>query len=114
MISNGAVVGNVRVGEEISMATNACFRAWQRASVDCAKFAKGIVVSDFEIGRLNRVFKILRALTNRAVGIKNIPLTDACGPTDRNMTNQSRAFANLDLRANMAKRPHLNILMKDG
>ena len=83
--------------------------SWKGAAVDRAKFAERVVVSDFQKGRLGGVFQILRALTDRAVGIENIPLSDACGTGYGDMANEARSASNLDLRADVAEWPDLNI-----
>ena len=85
------------------------FCSWKGAAVDRAKFAERVVVSNFQIGRLGGVFQILRALADRAVGIENIPLSDACGTGYGDMANEARSASNLDLRANVAEWPDLNI-----
>ena len=83
--------------------------SWKGAAVDRAKFAKRIVVSDFQKSWLGGVFEILRALTNRAVGVEYIPLSDACRTGYGDMTNEARSASNLDLRADVAEWPDLNI-----
>ena len=83
--------------------------SWKGATVDRAKFAERIVVSNLKKGRLGGVFQILRALTDRAVWIENIPLPDACGTGYGDMTNEARSASNLDLRADVAEWPDLNI-----
>lgn len=89
--------------------TNDGFCSWKGAAVDRAKFAERVVVSDFQKGRLGGVFEILRALTNRAVGVEYIPLSDACGTGYGDMANEPSSASNLDLRANVAEWPDLNI-----
>ena len=85
------------------------FGSWKGAAVDRAKFAERIVVSNLKKGRLGGVFQILRALTDRAVGIKNVPLPNACGTGYGDMANEARSASHLDLRADVAEWPDLNI-----
>ena len=85
------------------------FGSWKSAAVDGAKFAERVVVSDFQKGRLGGVFEILRALTNRAVGVEYIPLSDACRTGYGDMTNEASSASHLNLRADVAEWPHLNI-----
>ena len=72
------------------------------------------MITDLEIGRLCCVFQILRALADGGVWVKNIPLADACGTSDRNMTDQARATADLNLRTDMTEWPDFRIGMDDG
>ncbi len=109
MVADGTIVRDVGVGEKVSVMTDDGLGSWKGAAVDRAKFAERVVVSDFQIGRLGGVFQILRALTDRAVGIKNVPLPDACGTGYGDMANEARSTSNLDLRANVAEWPDLNI-----
>ena len=121
MAGNGAVIGkdnviaydavmrDMGVGEEISVMTDDGFGSWKGAAVDCAKFAERVVISNFQKGRLGVVFQILRALANRAVGIKNIPFSNACRSGYGDMTNEARSASHLDLRADVAEWPDLNI-----
>ena len=86
---------------------NAGLGAWKSATVHCAKFAERVVVSDFQVGRLGGVFQILRSLTNRAVGVKSVALSDAGGACYGDMAEKASAAPDLDLRANVAERTHL-------
>ena len=109
MVADCAIVCDVGVGEEISVMTDDGLGSWKGAAVDSAKFAEGVVVSNFQVSRLGGVFEILRALTDRAVGVEYIPLSDTCRTGYGDMANEASSASNLDLRADMAEWPDLNI-----
>jgi len=63
------------IGEKGATVADARFPVACRATADCNKFAKRIVIADFQISRLALIFQVLRLLTDRAGGIKLIART---------------------------------------
>ena len=59
VIANYAIMGDMRISKKVAVRADDSLCARKCTSVDGAKFTKGIMIADFEIGRLNCVFQIL-------------------------------------------------------
>lgn len=114
MVANGAIVRDVSVGEEISMAADLCHGIRRRASIDGAEFAKAIPIADFEPRGFPCVFQVLRALSDGAIGVKFITNTRSRGPRNGHMRMELAAITKLDVGADVAERTYVAPLPKDG
>src|SRR5207253_11212172 len=76
-----------------------------RATADCNKFAKRIVIADFQISRLALIFQVLRLLTDRAGGIKLIARTGAHRSAKRDVMLEPAVWAEHDVGSDYAIRP---------
>ena len=76
MIPDRAVMGDMGIGQKIAMTPDLCRRTGRGSPVHRDTFPEGIVIADFQKGRLFLVFQILGSLSDRAEGIELISVTD--------------------------------------
>ena len=93
MAADRTVMGDMGIREKSSVTSDACGRTGGGATVNGDKFTEGIVIPDFQIGRLLLVLEILRALANGAEGVEFVPFSDVCGSRNRDMIVQAASVA---------------------
>ena len=100
VIAHHAVMSDVTIGEEISVASDDRIRPWSGAPVDGTKFPKGISLADLQISRFTLILQILRALSDRGVGVELIIRPDLTRPGESHMILQPAAVAEPDTGIN--------------
>ena len=76
------------VGEEVSATADSGFTFTGRTAIYGYEFAKRIVVSNFQIGRLAAVFQILALLTDGTICVELVADTCACRSAKRHVMLQ--------------------------
>jgi hypothetical protein len=92
VISDIAIMGDMAVGQKITVVSDASYRPNGGSSVYRAKFPEAIVITDLEVGRFAGIFQILRLLANRAEGVKRVSRTDRGGTENRYVILQPTAL----------------------
>jgi hypothetical protein len=92
VISDIAIMGDMAVGQKITVASDARYRPNGGASVHGAEFPEAIVIPDLEVGRFAGIFEILRLLADRAEGVEPVARTDSRGTKNRYMILQPAAL----------------------
>ena len=85
-----------------------------RASVDGRIFAKHIVISNLQIGRLPLVFQILRFSTDRGEWEKLVAAAEFRGSAEDHMRVEDAIVAELDVVADDTVGPHLDVESERG
>jgi hypothetical protein len=99
LVPDYAIVRDVRVGEEEITVADDRFLAGTRAAMDGGKFAEGVALADFEMGRLALVFQVLRLEADGRVRKKFIPRANFARPFDRRVMTDLAALAQFNVRA---------------
>ena len=99
-VPNGAIVPDVAVSQKISATADSRFASAGGAPIYRDEFAKRIFIANFQIGRLARVFQVLRLLTDRAVGVKFIFSAGAHRPAQRDVMLQPAVRSDYDVGVN--------------
>src|SRR5205085_572911 len=103
-VSNGAIVPDVAVSQKISPTADLRFAIAGGAPIYGNEFAERVFIANFQIGRLARVFQVLRLLTDRAVTVKFIFSAGAHRPRQSHVMLQPAALPQHDVRADHAVR----------
>ena len=76
MVTDDAVVGDVGVGEKVSVVADFGQGVWSGAAVYGDEFAEAVAVADFEVGGFGDVFEVLGFLTDGAEGVELVACAD--------------------------------------
>ena len=76
VVTDDAVVGDVGVGEKVSVVADFGQGVWSGAAVDGDEFAEAVAVADFEVGGFGDVFEVLGFLTDGAEGVELVACAD--------------------------------------
>ena len=93
MITDDAVMGDVGVGEEISITADTGHASRGGGAVNGREFAKSVVGPDLQMSRFGLVFEILRTLTDRAERVKLVAVADHRWAGNHHMTMESASLA---------------------
>ena len=104
VIADGAIVGDVGIGEEIAATADPGAITGSSGAVDAHKFAETVLIADLHIRRLPLVFEILGLLGNGAVGEKAVVAPDAGETANGDVVLEPAAVAEDDVRADDAIR----------
>src|SRR5215469_11594318 len=75
-ISHLAIMGDMAVGQKITVVADPRDRSDSSPSVHRAEFPETIVIADLEVGRFAGIFQILCLLADRAEGVEPVTRAD--------------------------------------
>ena len=108
-----AIVGDVRGGHKITMATDRCDPLiLLRSTIDRCAFSEDIAISDDDLGRRALVGKILRLSTDDTTGKEPIVATDAGVTGDRHAVFKPRATPDPHMRSNDTMMADANVFIE--
>ena len=114
MVTDDAVVSDVRVAEEEVVIADRGGGVWRGGAVDGCVFAEGVSIANNEISWFAFVFQILRQLANRSEWKEQVIFADAGVSIDHDMGFKNGVIAQTHVITDDAIRTNRNVFADGG